>query len=255
MTPAQANGGLAQVLYDFSGGMESAAMIALCKDDIIQSRAIVRWANTGKQFPEMEASLKQTESICGFPIVRLIPKQTFDEYLFGSLKGILRQGLPRCSIEMKRKALADHAAQFQNIRIALGFNADEADRAEAFSARNDKPNRTFFYPLIERNVDRAESVRVCVKSGFTILVDMYRKMGRFDCFFCPNQRISQAEKVMRFYPGLWREWKDIEKRKGHSILSISALQIEQRASQDDFLNALENKQSCSCFGGQDYDTE
>lgn len=203
---------------------------------------------------QREKSLAQIEAALGIKIVRLLPNMTFDEYLFEK-GGMLRQGYSDCSRRMKRRVLREHAAQFPSVKIALGFNADELHRAEAFSARNDKPNRKFFYPLIERNVDRAETIRICIESGFTILVDMYRKMGRFDCFFCPNQRISQAEKVMRFYPDLWREWKDIEKRKGHSILSISALQIEQRASQDDFLNALENKQSCSCFGGQDYDTE
>lgn len=80
---------------------------------------------------------------------------------------------------------------------------------------------------------------------------MYRKMGRFDCFFCPNQRISQAELVMKHYPAQWEEWKEIEKRKGHPILSISAEAIEKRSAQDDFMAVLDRKQQCSCMGGQD----
>ncbi len=241
-------------LYNFSGGMESAAMVFLSRDHIRDSGAIVTWANTGKQFQEMAASIAQIESICGLSIVRLSPPMTFDQFLF-ERGGMLRQGYTDCSRRMKRKALRDHAnSQPKPHRIALGYNADEIQRGEEFKARNDKPERTFFFPLQELGIDRAESVKVCERAGFTIMVEMYRKMGRFDCWFCPNRRISQAEKVMTNYPALWAEWKEIERKKGHPILSISALAIEQRAAQDDFISALDKKQSCSCMAGsEDYD--
>lgn len=238
-------------LWDFSGGMESAAMVYLFRGHIQKNNGLVRWASTGKQFPEMEDSLKQIEDICQFKITRLQPPYSFDEYLFDR-GGMLRQGFSDCSRRMKRKALRDHAAaQPLPQRIALGFNAAEIERGEDFCARNNKPGREFWYPLQDRDITRAETVKICQKAGFSILVGMYQKMGRFDCFFCPNQRISQAEKVMTHYPDLWAEWKDIEERKGHSILSISAKAIEGRAKQDDFMAALENKQTCSCMGGKD----
>lgn len=238
-------------LYNFSGGMESAAMVYLCRDEIAEYGGIVSWADTGKQFPEMDASIKQIESVCGFSIVRLQPYITFDEYLFNR-GGMLKQGYSDCSRRMKRKALREHAASLAYPqRIALGFNSSEIDRGIDFKARNDTAERTFWFPLQERNVSRAETVQICEKAGFTILLEMYRKMGRFDCFFCPNQRISQAEKVMTHYPVLWAEWKEIERKKGHSILSMSAKAIEGRAVQDDFIAALDRKQSCSCMGGDD----
>lgn len=238
-------------LWDFSGGMESAAMVYLFREHIHRNNGIVRWANTGKQFPEMADSLKQIEDICQFQIVRLDPPFTFDEYLY-KRGGMLRQGYSDCSKRMKRRALREHAAaQPLPQKIALGFNSAETERGEAFSERNNKPGREFWYPLQERDISRADTVKICHKAGFSILVGMYQKMGRFDCFFCPNQRISQAEKVMTHYPEQWAEWKEIEKRKGHSILSISAEAIEGRAKQDDFISALENKQQCSCMGGSD----
>ena len=239
-------------LYNFSGGMESSAMVYLFRDEIQEQGGIVCWADTGKQFPEMDGSIRQIEKACGFRIVRLQPYITFDEYLFGPLKGILRSGIPRCSQEMKRKALSKHAASLPlPQRIALGFNSSEIDRGIDFKARNDTADRMFWFPLQERNVSRAETIKICEKAGFTILLEMYRKMGRFDCFFCPNQRISQAEKVMTHYPKLWAEWKEIERRKGHSILAMSAKAIEGRAVQDDFIAALDRKQTCSCMGGND----
>lgn len=239
-------------LYDFSGGLESAAMIYLCLTDIKSNGGIVRWADTGKQFPEMESSLAQIESLCGFKILRLQPNMTFDEFLF-ERGGMLRQGYSDCSRRMKRRALKLHLNSVgPPVRIALGFNADEIERGQDFCERNNKlPELEYWYPLQELGIERIETVKICEHAGFTILLEMYRKMGRFDCFFCPNQRISQAEKVMKHYPDLWDEWKTIEKRKRHSILSISAEQIEGRAQQDDFISALENKQICSCMGGKD----
>jgi len=226
-------------------------MIYVCREEIRISRSPVAWADTGKQFPEMNDSIAQIEKICGFEITRLSPSMTFDQFLF-ERGGMLRQGYTDCSRRMKRKALRDHANSMPKPqRIALGYNADEWERGEAFCERNNTPDRTFFFPLQERNIDRARSVQICEHAGFTILLEMYRKMGRFDCFFCPNQRISQAEKVMRFYPPLWTEWKAIEARKGHPILSISAEAIENRAIQDDFLQALDRKVPCSCFGGSE----
>jgi 3'-phosphoadenosine 5'-phosphosulfate sulfotransferase (PAPS reductase)/FAD synthetase len=237
-------------LYDFSGGMESAAMVYLCREEIRANHFIVRWSDTGKQFPEMADSIAQIESICGLEIHRLQPSMTFDEFLF-ERGGMLRQGYTDCSRRMKRRALREHADQFVPVRIALGFNADEIERGQKFCERNNNPIRTFFFPLQDFDVDRKATVRICEEAGFTILLAMYRKMGRFDCFFCPNQRISQAELVMRHYPKEWSEWKEIEKRKGHAILSVSAEVIEQRPEQDNFLASLENKQSCSCMGGKD----
>lgn len=243
-------------IYDLSGGMESSAMVYLCRQKIKAERSIVRWVNTGKQFPEMMDSISQIEAICGFQIIRLKPNMTFDEFLFEK-GGILRQGYTDCSRRMKRRALREHANSLPfPQKIALGFNADEEQRGQDFCERSNKPNRTYFFPLQELGIERIESVKVCARAGFTILLEMYRKMGRFDCFFCPNQRIAQAEKVMKHYPTQWLEWKAIEKRKGHAILSISAEAIENRSVQEDFIEALDKKQQCSCMGGKDpYDGE
>lgn len=231
--------------------MESAAMLFVCRDEIQERGGCVRWADTGKQFPEMYDSIAQIESITGLTVERLKPNMTFDEFLF-ERGGMLRQGYTDCSRRMKRKALRDHAESLPLPQmIALGYNAEEGQRGREFCERNNKPERTFFYPLQERGITRKQSVIICEKAGFDILVGMYRKMGRFDCWFCPNQRISQAEKVMTHYPEKWAEWKEIERRKGHPILSISAKAIEQRDVQDDFIAALDRKAQCSCMAGSD----
>jgi hypothetical protein len=125
------------------------------------------------------------------------------------------------------------------------------DRARDFSERNDVPGKVKWrYPLIEEDIDRAATVRLCEEAGFTIVLEMYRKMGRMDCYFCPNQKISQAQKVMEHYPDLWAEWKRLEEQKGHSFLSVSAVTIERMGLQRDFFERLDEiKMQCACFGG------
>lgn len=128
--------------------------------------AVVVWADTGKQFPEMYESISQIERICGVKVIQLKPNMTFDEFLF-ERGGMLRQGYTDCSRRMKRRALREHANSLPNPhRIMLGFNADEWQRGEDFCARNNKPDRTFLFPLQAMNVDRAKTVKVCIEAGF-----------------------------------------------------------------------------------------
>lgn len=235
--------------YDFSGGMESAAMLIVDRSRIETRRAIVRFADTGKHFPEMAASIAQIANGLNLNIVTVPRRITFDEYLF-ERGGMLRKGMNDCSRRMKRGNLSRHAATFPKPwEINLGFNADEEERAEAFTARNERPWCHWRFPLIEAGITRAQSVALCDEADFSILVKMYEKMGRFDCFWCPNQRPAQAMKVIEHYPELAAEWMAAEERKGHSFLSIplKLLPAEIQRKEDERLPLF----ACACFGGTD----
>ncbi len=243
--------------WNFSGGMESAAMIYLCREEIKACGGHVCFAHTGKQFPEMDDSIAQISEVCGLTIDIVRQDYSFDEFLF-ERGGVLKQGYTDCSRRMKRVVLNRYRKQWpQPWQVNLGYNADELQRAWDFSERNDRPGKLqWAYPLIDKDVSRLESVKVCIKAGFTVLVGMYQKMGRFDCFWCPNQKIEQAQKVMIHYPKLWEEWKAEERKKGHPILSVSATAIETMALPQNFLDALDaGKSRCSCFGGETFEDE
>ena len=236
--------------WNLSLGLESSAMVWLCRDEI-KSDGIVVFADTGKQFPEAYESLKQIEVITGINIQIVKQDYSFDDFLL-KRGGMLRQGFTDCSRRMKRTVLKKFHSQFAYPwEINLGYNADELDRARDFSERNDVSGKVKWrYPLIEKDIDRAATVRVCEEAGFTIVLTMYRKMGRMDCYFCPNQKISQAQKVMEHYPDLWAEWKQLEQAKGHAFLSVSAEAIEKMSTQQDFFERLDAvKTECACFGG------
>jgi hypothetical protein len=232
------------VFYDLSGGMESAAMIVLDIDRIRFTEAIVRIADTGKQFPEMMASLAQIESILGIQVFRIAPRITFDEFLFDR-GGMLRKGTVDCSIRMKRRNLSAHARRFRPpYEINLGFNAGEVERMDSFVALNERDWCHWRFPLIERGIEREQTWDICRKAGFTILVGMYEKMGRFDCFWCPNQSPAQALKVIEHYPELAAEWSSAEERKGHSFLPIPLKLIAEKRDEE-----LRASTGCACFGG------
>lgn len=120
------------VFYNFSGGMESAAMLVIDRDRIRDTGAIVRIADTGKQFPEMADSICQIEQILGITIIAVPRRITFDEFLF-ERGGMLRKGMTDCSRRMKRSNLARHMKHFPPpYEVNLGFNAGEVERQDAF---------------------------------------------------------------------------------------------------------------------------
>ncbi len=236
---------MSTAFYNFSGGMESAAMLVVDRERIRIENAVVRWADTGKQFPEMAESIRQIEDTLGIQIVTVPRRITFDEFLFEK-GGMIRKGTTDCSRRMKRGNLSRHLKDFPKPwEINLGFNADEQERADDFIKLNERPWCHWRFPLIEAGISRDQTWAICERAGFSILVEMYKKMGRFDCFWCGNQKPSQARLVLKHYPELAAEWKEAEKRKGHSFMPLPLAEIE-RDMNDDGLFA-----GCSCFGGNE----
>jgi 3'-phosphoadenosine 5'-phosphosulfate sulfotransferase (PAPS reductase)/FAD synthetase len=230
------------IFYDFSGGMESAAMLAIERERIRSSGACVRHIDTGKQFPEMADSIRQIETALDLQIVSVPRRITFDEFLF-ERGGMIRKGTNDCSKRMKRSNLMRHMKTFPPpYEVNLGFNADEEQRAADFTERNERPWCHWRFPLLEAGVYRDATWEICRKAGFTILLSMYEKMGRFDCFWCGNQTPKQAQKVALHYPELAKEWMRAEERKGHSFL---ALPLKVLTSDGPLFEGT----GCSCFGG------
>lgn len=233
------------IFYNFSGGMESAAMVWEERERIKDLKAIVRYADTGKQFPEQAASIRQISELTGIEIVTVPRRITFDEFLF-ERGGMLRKGMSDCSRRMKRANLNRHMRTFPRpYEVNLGFNFNEEQRADEFVELNEREWLHWRFPLIERHIDRAETNAICRKAGFSILVGMYEKMGRFDCYLCPNQTEGQAARVAKHYPDLASDWMAAEKRKGHSFMPRSLAVIvgdHEESPQMSFA-------MCSCFGG------
>lgn len=248
----RANGreaGMSQVFYDWSGGMESSAMLVVERERIQEIGAIVRWADTGKQFPEMATSKAQIEGILGLEIVTVPRRITFEEFLFEK-GGIIRKGTNDCSRRMKRGNLSRHMRTFDKPwEVNIGYNAKETKRYEEWLDLNERPFCHWRAPLIEAGIYREDTWEICRKAGFTILIEVYERMGRFDCYFCGNQKPEQALKVAKYYPALTEEWIGYEERKGHSFLPIPLKILVEQQERPGILKVGEAN-ACSCFGGQ-----
>ena len=232
------------IFYNFSGGMESAAMLVIERDRIIRENASVRFADTGKQFPEMADSIREIERKLAIRIYTVPRRITFDEFLFDK-GGMIRKGTTDCSRRMKRANLMRHMKTFPTpYEVNLGFNAGEQQRAD-FVSRNEREWCHWRFPLLDAGIERGETWDICRKAGFEILVGMYEKMGRFDCFWCSNQRPSQARKVLLHYPELAAEWMAAEERKGHSFMRVPLKMIQEEMNKPNLFTG------CSCFGGTD----
>lgn len=238
------------IFYDWSGGMESSAMLVVDRERIRETEAIVRFADTGKQFPELYESKSEIGRILDLEIVTVPRRIDFDTYLF-ERGGMLRKGANDCSRKMKRANLSRHMRSFERpYEVNLGFNSGEQERADAFSDRNERDWMHWRYPLIEANISREDTWRICEDAGFSILMAMYRKMGRMDCYFCPNQKESQALKVVEHYPQLAAEWSEAEERKGHSFMTVPLKVLVDYSTRQGNL-FVESAIRCSCFGGND----
>lgn len=241
----------ATTFYDFSGGMESAAMLVVERERIRETGAIVRWADTGKQFPEMEASIQQIEKILSLQIVRIAPRISFDEFLF-ERGGIVKKVTNDCSRRMKRGNLRRHMLEHPKpYEVNLGYNAGEGKRAEEWLDRNERDWCHWRFPLLEEGIHREATWEVCRQAGFSILVGMYEKMGRFDCYFCGNQKYSQALKVVDHYPDLARDWMAAEERKGYSFMKIPLRVLVEERNRQGLLD-FGTGTGCACFGGEDF---
>lgn len=235
------------IFYNWSGGLESSAMLVLDRHRIRETGAVVNWADTGKHFPEMYESKAQIERILDIQIITVPRRITFEEFLF-ERGGMIRKGTTDCSRRMKRTNLSRHMRTYPRPwEVNLGFNAQEQDRADSFTDRNEREWLHWRFPLIEHNITREETWKICREAGFSILVGMYEKMGRFDCFMCGNQRPSQALLVAKHYPELAQEWMEMEARKGHSFMPIPLKVLVERQAEDSCVRDT----GCSCFGGDD----
>lgn len=243
------------VFYDWSGGMESSAMLILdierIRYGVKHGQARVRWADTGKHFPEMYESKEQIQAILGVTIETVTRRIDFDTYLH-ERGGMVKNGTNDCSRKMKRSNLARDMKLYERpYEVNIGFNADEIDRRNDWVRRNERSWLHWRFPLIDMDVDRAETVKICEHWGFTILCEMYRKMGRMDCYFCGNQRPSQAEKVVLLYPDLAADWATQELRKGHSFMPVPIIDVIAGLESGQREYAEKSHIQCSCFGGAD----
>ena len=189
----------------------------------------VLYADTGMEFPEMEAHIAKLDGLLyrerGIHITTLRHPRGFEWLMFDSPmqqeRAIARRiangqpltgyGWPAmrirwCTGQLKTHLMQKEANRLKKEKNALhhiGIAADEAHRC-----KDDTQNR---YPLVEWGITEAQALQICYNRGFD-WGGLYEIYHRASCWCCPLQRIDELRKLRTHHPELWARLRDMDNR-------------------------------------------
>ena len=189
----------------------------------------VIYADTGMEFPEMEAHIGKLDELLhrerGIHVTTLRHPRGFDYLMFDvpqqqkraidrriaagqSLTGYGWPGLRVrwCTGQLKTHLISKEVNRLKREKNALhliGIAADEAHRCK------DDPHER--YPLVEWGVTEARALQICYDRGFDF-GGLYEIYHRASCWCCPFQRIGALRSLRRHHPELWARLLDLDNR-------------------------------------------
>lgn len=189
----------------------------------------VLYADTGMEFPEMEAHIaKLDDLLCrerGIHITTLRHPRGFEWLMLNEPKvkpnclahraqmGVppYGNGWPGIKVRWCTGQLKTHLIQKEVNRLKkekkslhyIGIAADEAHRR-----KDDPQNR---YPLVDWGITEARALQICYDRGYDFggLYEIYR---RASCWCCPFQRIEELRRLRTHHPELWARLRDMDNR-------------------------------------------
>ena len=196
-----------------SGGKDSSALLLLMIEKGLPIDCVL-YADTGMEFPEMEAHIAKLDDFLyqerGIHITTLRHPHGFEWMMFEEPK-------------QKVSCLERH----------IGIAADEAHRC-----KSDEHNR---YPLVEWGITEAQALQICYNRGCD-WDGLYEIYHRASCWCCPLQRIDELRKLRRHHPELWARLLDMDNRAramfgpgplGQFKQNWSVARLEERFARED----------------------
>lgn len=200
-------------ILSFSGGKDSTFLLLElirrnCKlDEVV-------FFDTGWEFPTMYEHIERCKRLCednNISFVTLHPDYTFDYLMFEKESKSGKRGYSWCGgncrwgTTYKTLALDRYAQKNKNAIVYVGIAADETDRLNKERAKYKK------FPLAEWNITEAECLQGCYNAGFD-WGGMYEHLDRLSCKFCKNKNIKELRNIRRYYPDVWEELKNYQRR-------------------------------------------
>ena len=211
-----------------SGGKDSTALLLLMLEKDMPIDCVL-YADTGMEFPEMEAHIAKLDDLLyrerGIHITTLRHPHGFEWLMFDvpqqqkrAIERRIAMGQPLtgygwpgmkvrwCTGQLKTHLMAKEVNRLKKEKDALhyiGIAADEAQRCKA-----DPQNR---YPLVEWGITEAQALQICYDRGFD-WGGLYEIYHRASCWCCPLQRIDELRKLRRHHPELWTRLRDMDDR-------------------------------------------
>lgn len=202
-----------KVIISLSGGKDSIATYLLAQASGVPIHSVV-FADTGWEFPEVYDMLRQIEEQDDIRIIRLLPKESFDEqlkrYSWPHMKG-------RWCTRNKVSNISQYLNQIkekEGVMVeCVGFAADEVKRALKMQDQGEKEWPAF--PLIDERMDEKAALAHAQKNGFfwgdSVSKGLYSKFDRVSCWCCPLKNQKEMETLRSQFPEYWQRLLEMEK--------------------------------------------
>ena len=241
-----------------SGGKDSSALLLLMIEKEMPIDCVL-YADTGMEFPEMEAHIAKLDDLLfrerGLHITTLQHPKGFEWFMFHvplqqerAINRRLEKGMPPrgygwpgmgvrwCTGQLKTHLITKEVNRLKQEKNAIhyvGIAADEAERCK------DDPSKR--YPLVEWGITEAQALKICYDRGFD-WGGLYEIYHRASCWCCPLQRIQELKKLRHHHPELWKRLLDMDNRAreqfgpgplGQFKQNWSVARLEKRFARED----------------------
>lgn len=195
-------------VLSYGGGVNSTAILALCKlgklpwpDYIVFSDTGAEWPHTYKYLEYIDAELEKDGQFLTYLTGGFLPQKHDYGFMtlieFCQLKRFIPSRMNRWCTDYWKRTPVQKFTRAVDGHEWIGIDAGEARRAE------NKPTKRF--PLIELGINRERCKEIIKSVGWGVP----KKSG---CFICPYQGKSQWAELKREYPDLWKIAVDLEKK-------------------------------------------
>ena len=225
-------------VVSLSGGKDSSAMLLKLIENNEPIDEII-YCDVGKEFPQMYDHIAKLEKYIGRKITVLKSDKDFDYYMFDHIKtkgknvgqkGYSWAGVRQrwCTSRLKtdviRKYLKEHYKDFDVIQY-VGIASDEPKRI--------KDDPQIKYPLVEYRMSEQDCLEYCYSKGFD-WGGLYQMFKRVSCWCCPLQSLNELRKLRKYFPDLWEELRDMDKRTYRQFRAdFSVEELEERFSKEE----------------------
>ena len=115
-----------------------------------------------------------------------------------------------CTGELKIKLMNRYFKELQkqyNLFCYIGIAADELKRLE----RHNQQTENHIHPLVNWGWTEQDCLNYCYSLGYD-WGGLYEIFDRVSCWCCPLQPLEELRKLKKYFPDLWEELKDMDKR-------------------------------------------
>ena len=221
-------------IVSFSGGKDSTAMLLKMIETNMKIDEII-FCDTGKEFPQMYEHIQKVEQYIKRPITKLKAEKSFDYYMFdhiktkGKNKGQRGYGWASgrcrwCTTLLKNNVVDKYVKKYkaEGYKEYIGIAYDEQNRIK------DKE-----YPLIKWKMTEKDCLKYCYSKGFN-WSGLYEHLNRVSCYCCPLKRISEYKVLYEYYPNLWNELKEMDKKANNRFRKdYSVQELENKFKKED----------------------